>query len=155
MRRKDREITEYNEIFAIMKSCDVCRVAFFNEDYPYIVPLNFGATLCDEKFVLYFHGAREGLKLDLLRKNNKVAFEMDGKHELRLGEIACDATMAYESVCGNGIMRILEESEKKDALITIMNQYDPGRDHQFKEQHLAAVTVMELVVNEVSGKRRA
>lgn len=29
---------------------------------------------------LYFHGALEGKKMDVLRKNNKVIFEMDYDH---------------------------------------------------------------------------
>ena len=57
MRRKDREITDYNAILEIMKKCDVCRIAFFNEKYPYIIPLNFGVLLRDNNFKLYFHGA--------------------------------------------------------------------------------------------------
>ncbi|MDF2587373.1 MAG: pyridoxamine 5-phosphate oxidase family protein, partial [Anaerocolumna sp.] len=42
MRRTDREITDLNQIVDIMKRCDVCRLAFFDKEYPYIVPLNFG-----------------------------------------------------------------------------------------------------------------
>ena len=34
MRRKDREITEKQEIFHIIKKCDVCRLAFFDEKFP-------------------------------------------------------------------------------------------------------------------------
>lgn len=42
MRQKDREVTELQEIIAIMRRCDVCRLALNDEGYPYIVPLNFG-----------------------------------------------------------------------------------------------------------------
>ena len=42
MRRKDREITDREEILAIIRKCDVCRIALNDGDYPYIVPLNFG-----------------------------------------------------------------------------------------------------------------
>ena len=38
MRRKDREVTQPEEIFDIIKKCDVCRIAFFDEKFPYIVP---------------------------------------------------------------------------------------------------------------------
>ena len=44
MRRKDREVTQPEEIFDIIKKCDVCRIAFFDEKFPYIVPLNFGVA---------------------------------------------------------------------------------------------------------------
>lgn len=42
MRRKDREITDFDEIVAIMRKCDVCRIAVNDGDTPYIVPMNFG-----------------------------------------------------------------------------------------------------------------
>ena len=86
MRRKDREIKDLNDIMAIIKKCDVCNLAFFDEEYPYIVPLNFGVTLLDGTITLYFHGANAGKKLDLIKKNNKVGFEMDCSHKLILGE---------------------------------------------------------------------
>ena len=42
MRRKDREITAFDEIMKIIAKCDTCRVAMFDETFPYIIPLNFG-----------------------------------------------------------------------------------------------------------------
>ena len=42
MRRKDREIKDFNEIIEIIRKCDVCRIALHDGDFPYIVPLNFG-----------------------------------------------------------------------------------------------------------------
>ena len=59
MRRKDREITEKNEILTIMQKCDVCDVAFFDEKYPYIVPLNFGGRIDGDVFSC-FHGVDAG-----------------------------------------------------------------------------------------------
>ena len=81
MRRSDREIKDFDEIIEVINKCDVCRLAINDGDYPYIVPMNFGFNIEDGKVVLYFHCASEGKKLELLRKNNKVAFEMDCGHE--------------------------------------------------------------------------
>ena len=58
MRRSDREITKFSEIIAIIEKCDVCRLALNDEDYPYILPLNFGINITeDNNLELYFHGA--------------------------------------------------------------------------------------------------
>ena len=65
----------------IVKKCDVCRLALFDEDYPYIVPLNFGVDMEDEQMYLYFHCANQGKKLDLIKQNNKATFEMDCEHK--------------------------------------------------------------------------
>lgn len=63
MRRKDREITDRNRILDIMERCEVCRLAFHNEGYPYILPLNFGMKADADKIVLYFHSAPEGTNI--------------------------------------------------------------------------------------------
>jgi len=153
MRRHDREITDNNEILEIMKKCDVCSVAFFNAEFPYIIPLNFGVDLDDNQFELYFHGANAGTKLELLKQNNHVAFEMNCSHNLLLGEKACASTMEYESVCGNGVIEILVGNDKLNALTVLMNQYQSGKKHEFHEKEVETITVYKLVVNELSGKR--
>lgn len=153
MRRADREITDYNDILEVMKKCDVCRVAFVDGKYPYIIPMNFGVTMQDGKFRLYFHCATAGTKSELLRKNANVAFEMDCSHNLIHGIKACEFTMEYESVCGNGVIRILREEEKIAALTVLMNQYQPAGKHEFSYNEVKAVEVLELSVDEIHGKR--
>lgn len=76
MRKKEKEIKNFNEIIDVIEKCDVLSVAFFDEDYPYTIPLNFGFNhnLENQELNLYFHGANEGKKIDLINKNNKVAF---------------------------------------------------------------------------------
>ena len=103
MRRNDREITEFSEMTDVMKRCDVCRLALNDEDgYPYLLPLNFGMEETDGRVTLYFHGAKEGKKYDLIRKDVRASFEMDCSHRLVLSEKedGCQCTMEYESVIG-------------------------------------------------------
>lgn len=153
MRRKDREIIDLNEIYSIMKKCDSCSVAFFDNEFPYIVPLNFGLEFNNNQFTLYFHSANAGTKLKLLSQNAHVAFEMSCSHKLLLGETACASTMEYESVCGNGIMTLLSEDDKKQALTHLMSQYQNKSSFEFDENELKAVAVMKLEVKQISGKR--
>ena len=85
MRRNDREITEFSEMTDVMKRCDVCRLALNDEEgYPYLLPLNFGMEETDGRVTLYFHGAKEGKKYDLIRKDARASFEMDCSHRLVL-----------------------------------------------------------------------
>ncbi|KOF57818.1 MULTISPECIES: pyridoxamine 5'-phosphate oxidase family protein [Clostridium] len=152
MRRKDREIMNLKEIVTIIKKCDVCSLALFDEEYPYIVPLNFGVNFVENKITLYFHGAKAGKKLELIKKNNKVGFEMNCSHKLLLGEKDCNSTMEYESVCGNGIVEILNESEKREALTYLMKQYSDKEKFEFDENAVNAVSVFKLEVSEIHGK---
>ncbi len=80
MRRKDREIIDFNEIVESMKRCETCVLALNDDGFPYIVPLNFGLNVADGTVELYFHSAKEGTKMDLIRKDNRATFEMDCNH---------------------------------------------------------------------------
>ncbi len=153
MRRKDREVTNMDDILSIMKKCDVCRLAFFDKEYPYIVPLNFGIYYDGTNLELYFHGANAGRKLELIHENNKASFEMDCSHNLITGEEACEYTMEYESVCGSGCIELLEGENKITALTHLMEQYAKESTFHFNEKHVNAVTVFKLKVNSITGKR--
>lgn len=153
MRRSDREIKDFDEIIEVINKCDVCRLAINDGDYPYIVPMNFGLNIEDGKVVLYFHCASEGKKLELLRKNNKVAFEMDCGHEFILNDEKMSCTMAYESVMGCGQIQFVEDEDKFAALKIIMKQYH-SENFEFGTKVIPVTTVFKLVVEEMTGKRR-
>ncbi|MDF2543193.1 MAG: pyridoxamine 5-phosphate oxidase-related FMN-binding protein [Herbinix sp.] len=153
MRRNDRELTNMDDILEILKKCDVCRLAFFDEEYPYIIPLNFGFSYEGTELIFYFHGANVGKKIDLIKQNPKVSFELDCSHHLITGEKACDYTMEYESICGNGIAMVLSEDEKVNALTYLMKQYAKDTTFEFNENHLKAVTVFQVKATNLTAKR--
>ncbi len=153
MRRKEREIIEKDEIVEIMKKCDVCRVALFDEEYPYIVPMNFGIGYDGESIVLYFHGAHSGKKLTLIGQNNNASFEMDCSHKLMIGDTACTCTMEYESVVGNGKIEIVGDDEKHNALTHLMRNYVKQTSFHFDQGEMNAVTAFKLIVKNIWGKK--
>ena len=83
MRRSDREITDLNKIISIINDCKVIHLAMLDDGEPYLLPLNFGYTYEDGAFSFFCHSAREGRKLDILRKNPTVAFEKIGRASCR------------------------------------------------------------------------
>jgi nitroimidazol reductase NimA-like FMN-containing flavoprotein (pyridoxamine 5'-phosphate oxidase superfamily) len=154
VRRSDREITDKVEIVKIIGKCDVCRLAFVDGEIPYIVPMNYGFSYNDEKLILYFHGASEGRKHNIILKNPNACFVIDCSHKLIEAEEAANYTMEYESVIGTGkISYITEKSEKTVALTRLMKQYVKDKDFAFLDNVLETVTVLKLEVSEFTGKR--
>lgn len=134
MRRNDREITEFSEMTDVMKRCDVCRLALNDEDgYPYLLLLNFGMEETDGRVTLYFHGAKEGKKYDLIRKDVRASFEMDCSHRL-----------------------VLSDAEKQKALNLLMKQYYPDRTENFvfRPEVVAMTEIFCLKVEHMTGKKR-
>lgn len=153
MRRKDREITDINKIIDIISRCDSCYLALHGGEYPYIVPMSFGYRYDNDELFLYFHSAKSGTKIELMKNNNHTAFSMSTSHNIILGGgESCRSTMKYESVCGNGDVRFLNSAEKVEALTYLMEQYNKGADHSFDEAAVKMTEVMELKVKNVSGK---
>ncbi len=153
MRRKDREITDFNEIIEIIKKCDVCRIALNDNDFPYIVPLNFGFDVQGEQVYFYFHSAMEGTKLDLIAKDNRATFEMDCEHNLILYKERMSCTMGYASVIGHGTIEIIPEEDKYNALKILMKQYH-AEEFKFNTDIMDVTTVMKMTVIDMVGKRR-
>ena len=77
MRRKEREVTDAGEIREILDECKVCRLGLSDEDGIYMVPMNYGYREQDGKLILYFHGAKEGKKVEMIRKDPRAGFEME------------------------------------------------------------------------------
>jgi nitroimidazol reductase NimA-like FMN-containing flavoprotein (pyridoxamine 5'-phosphate oxidase superfamily) len=154
MRRKDRKITSISEIESIISESDVCRVAIANNNTPYIVTLNFGYS-GGKNPSLFFHCANEGRKLDMIRINNFVCFEMDTNHKIFNGEKGCDWGMNYSSIVGYGKIYIVENvSEKMAGLDHILNKYGSSGVYLYDEKILADTTVLRLEISEISGKRK-
>lgn len=153
MRRKDREITEFDEIVKVMEKCDVCRIALNDDEYPYIVPLNFGMTVENGVITLYFHSAKEGAKLELIKKDNRAAFEMDCEHQLVTEVEEGNCTMNYKSVIGRGIVEFVSDEEKFGALKILMSHYHQ-EDFPFYERVIPQTAVYKLTVKEITGKNR-
>lgn len=155
MRRSDKEITSTREIEEIITRAQVCRLALNDEGYPYIVPMNFGpGNIGEGERVLFFHSALQGKKLELLRRDPRVAFEMDVDTELVTSAEACSFTMRYRSVCGRGRVRFLEDDgAKRRALNRIMGHYTGKVDWDFPEKMLKAICVFALEIEEISAKK--
>lgn len=111
MRRKDREIKDFDKILQIMRQCDSCVLALNDDGFPYMVPLNFGMDIEDGQLYLYFHCAMQGKKLDLIRKDNRATFEMDCDRNFILYDERMSCTMGYSSVVGHGIIEFVEEEK--------------------------------------------
>ena len=154
MRKSDREIKSKEEIIDIIKRCDVIRLAVNNGDYPYILPLNFGFEVKNDKVIFYLHSALEGTKVDIMKKDNRASFEMDTKHELQYYEEKGYCTMSYESIIGRGRIRILPEDEKMNALKKLMGHYHKSEDTYFNPAAISRTLVYSLEVEEMTAKRK-
>jgi uncharacterized protein len=154
MRRKDRLINEKGDLELIISRSDVCRIAIADKDVPYIVTMNFGYSGGDNP-CFYFHCAIEGRKMEMIKKNNFVCFELDTDHELSEGENGCDWGMKFSSVIGYGKISILTDKDSRlMGLNSIMAHYSDRKFFSYDEKVLEKTTILRLNINEMTGKRK-
>lgn len=155
MRRSERKIIDPKELKEIVQKADVCRIAFSADGAPYIVTLNFGFKW-EGHLILYFHSAKEGKKIDMLKKNNLVCFEMDIEHEMTKELKPCDWGMKYRSVVGVGIIGIVEDThEKKKGLDLIMEHYGYEGKKEYDEIAFNKTEILRLDVKGMVGKKKS
>jgi len=150
MRRRDREIKDRELMESIIRRAPVCRIGLSEDNIPYVVPLNFGYK---DNF-LYFHSAKEGKKIDMIRKNNHICFEVDIEHEPVQGEDPCDWSMKYRSVIGFGKAFLVEDhGEKRRALDIISEHYTGKQSFEYPENSVNNLAIIKVKIESMTGKK--
>lgn len=153
MRRKDKEVTDHEKIESIISRCTCCRIGFQDGEEVYIVPLSFGYKVKDHAYTFYFHGAKQGRKMDIISKNPVVGFEMDTNYVLNEADLACGYSARFQSIIGNGIVRIVSEiDEKRLGLSLLMEHYTGKQNWDFDEKLFHTAAVFKLEVTNMSCK---
>ena len=152
--RRELEVTDINEILRILDTAKIVHLGMVDGDEPYVVPMNYGYTYLDGKLTLYMHGATTGRKLDVMRANPKVFFEIDCDLEPFEGSVACQYGISYYSVMGRGTAEILENLQDKMAGLTYLMKTQTGKDFEFNERLVSAVSVFRVNVSDFTAKHR-
>ena len=152
--RREREVTDLDEIIKILDKCKVLHMGLVDGDEPYVVPLNYGYTMVDGRLTLYMHGAKTGYKLDLMKNNPKAFFEMDCDIVPFEGKSACQYGTEYASVMGRGLAKIVEDVEEKKKALSILMKTQTGKDFEFTDKLVSVVAVFKIEVLDYSAKRR-
>jgi nitroimidazol reductase NimA-like FMN-containing flavoprotein (pyridoxamine 5'-phosphate oxidase superfamily) len=151
MRRSDREITDFNEIVGVLRRADTIRLGLRGDPYPYVVPLSYGFEASDGKIAIYFHGAKEGLKHDLIKQNPRVCVEADIFH--CYAETGDSVTTEYESFIGFGTAALVTGGEAVKGLDLLLAHcgYE-GFEYDHSVLDITAVYKIEL--ESFTGKGR-
>ena len=154
MTKRERQITDLNQIKKILDTASVLHLGLAVDNEPYVVPMNYGYTMEGDKLTIYLHGATRGKKLDMIRANPRVFFEMDCDRVPFEGEKPCQYGMVYSSVMGRGSARIVEDVEEKKKALTILMKTQTGKDFTFDDKLVGMVAVIRIDVAEYTAKHR-
>jgi len=152
--KREREITDRDEILRILNSCKILHLGMVDGDEPYVVPMNFGYTMEDDKLTLFLHGALKGRKIDVMKTNPKVFFEMECDVTPFEGKVACQYGTSYACLMGRGRAEILEDVEEKKSGLSKFMKSQTGLDFEFNDKMVSAVSVIKISVDNYTAKAR-
>ncbi|KUO77604.1 MAG: flavin-nucleotide-binding protein [Clostridia bacterium BRH_c25] len=153
MKKSEREITDKEYISNILKNGKYAIVSMCRNNEPYIVTLSYGYD--GSRNSLYFHSAKEGLKIDFIRENPKVCATVIEDGGYQPGE--CEHK--YASVVFWGKMYAVEDlEEKKHALVTMIHHLEgvpePVKARLLKNDSVyEGVGILRLDISEITGKK--
>ncbi len=150
MRKANQEITDLRVLEEILTQSVICRIAMIDNGLPYILPFNYGYS----GNCLYIHSAPEGKKIDLLRQNSTVCFEVEDKTEIIEDKVACKWGMLYRSIVGYGTVEIITAfEEKKRGLEIIMARHGFSGKMDFEQKEVEFIVILKLSISSMTGKQ--
>ena len=152
--KRERQVTDPEQISRILDTGKVLHLGLAVDNEPYVVPMNYGYTMEDGRLIVYLHSALKGKKLDMIRANPNVFFEMDCDRAPFEGEKPCQYGLVYSSVMGRGTARIIEDVEEKKKAMSILMKTQTGKDFSFEDRLVSIVAVIRIDVAEYTAKHR-
>ena len=151
MRRKDREVIDNTEILSILKKSNTIRIGMYDDEFPYIVPVSFGFEIIDQKPVVYFHSATQGMKIELLARNPNVCVEADNFFKVQ--KTTHGITARYESIIGFGkCEEVYNKEEIIKGLRLILEHYEYGDYPLERCGEIINVKIYRIMLDKITGK---
>ncbi len=149
MRRKDREITDRAEMDAIIASGKVMHLALADNNTPFVVPVFYAY----DGSALYFHSAKAGSKIEIMKRNKTVCFSISLDHGLIESDEPCDFEAKHRTVIGQGKAVFVEdEADKIAALDRIVARFT-DRAFDYPKANLKATAVIRIDIASLKGKK--
>ncbi|MBQ2070425.1 MAG: pyridoxamine 5'-phosphate oxidase family protein [Bacilli bacterium] len=148
--RRFKQRLEKEECIALLKQEKRGVLSLMGEDgYPYGIPMNH--WYCQEDGKIYFHGAKDGHKIDALRKCDKVCYTVFEKGYAKEGEWALNV----RSVVVFGRIGFVEDQDKARRICTeLCRKFTDDEAYLERELQSASkrVLCLELTIDHISGK---
>ena len=154
------EITDQEVINALLADATYGTLALCHENRPYSLPINFVAINGE----IYFHGAKKGRKIEIIKQNAYASFSVVESYALipsyfsSTEGLACPATHFFKSLIINGMLSFVEEQEEKAVVLQSLmqklqpeGQYKPLQDPRYQKA-IHATTIYKLTPDETRAK---
>lgn len=142
-------IDDQQQIEEILSRAKFLSIAFSDADSPHIIPMTFGY----KDNIIYLHSSQHGEKIDILKKNSRVCFEVDIDSEIITADDICKYDVRYRSVIGYGQAKFLEDyNEKVEGLTVLSEHYGKQGPFEFEEWKVDRLCMIRIEIERMTGK---
>lgn len=156
MQHEDRRITDKKILEEILNIHKVVRLAFVDEPYPYIVPMNYGYTWENGQLIMYFHMAPGGYREKLIKKNPHVAINISSFIDRFGYQRVKNKDHDYRSINIFGTAKIITVEQENLFLegLNAMNTHQRGLPplKQIAPKWKDTLRVLQITAEEITGK---
>ncbi|WP_437891382.1 pyridoxamine 5'-phosphate oxidase family protein [Phytobacter sp. V91] len=149
MRRDEREITDPAGIDAILTQERVMYIALSSDDMPFVLPVFYvwNGT------ALYFHSARAGSKIEIMKKNPAICFAISHYGGVVEDELACNYEARHRTVIGTGQVQFVQDDAEKIAMLHQLMARFSHKSFTFPAANLKATQVIRIDIASMKGKQ--
>ncbi|WP_264645802.1 pyridoxamine 5'-phosphate oxidase family protein [Candidatus Symbiopectobacterium sp. NZEC127] len=149
MRRDEREITDPTIMDAILREERVMYIALANNDVPFLVPVFY----VWDGTALYFHSARSGSKIELIKRNNTLCFAISHYGGVVEDALACNFEARHRTVIGMGKAQFINDNQEKIPILQRLMAGFTDRHCAFPDANLQATLVIRIDIDSMKGKQ--
>ena len=122
-----------------------------DDGYPYAVPMSY---FYDGKDKIYFHGAKKGYKMDMVKQCDKASFCVIGKDQI----VPEEYTSYFKSVIAFGRVKVMDdEKEIRSMIEKLADKYYPAGTVQERNTMIDSewniLAMIEFTIEHISGKQ--
>lgn len=148
MRRFNQLLLQEETIEILNRSTSGTLALYGDDDYPYAVPISY--VYDNEK--LYFHSAKNGHKIDAIKKHEKASFCVIDQDQI----VPEKYTTYFRSVIAFGKVRLVEDKDEMRQVATVlaMKYSSDFKDGISKEidMFIKNMAVIEMTIDHITGK---
>ncbi len=149
MRRKDREITSRTEINEIIASANLMRISLVDGDMPFLVPVFYAF----DGSAIYFHSAQAGRKIDIMKRNSNICFEISIDQGFIESDEPCDFEAKHRTVIGFGKAVFVEDEAEKIKALDLIVAHFSRKKFEYPKENLNRTAVIRVDIESIKGKK--
>ncbi len=148
MRRREKEISDQQALEEILSREPILHLGLISDGEPYIVPVNYGY----KDGTLYVHSAPEGRKIEALKSNPRVCFQVATDIEIVHTDSAHKCSTKYKSVIGWGTASIIEDDDGKRHSLDVLMAQHGTTGLEYPQELLNKMVIIKIEIETMTGK---